>query len=453
MNTGDDRSLYSWGKRAHVSSIATNDHQQPPTKKMKMTIKPPPKPRLIKNHIRLYYSKYCPLGDICKLVTMNSRLKSPQFRDVGLQFINGFFRKKFNRISEDQLINYIKKDPPVNIHIGLCKTADIITLEDGSNERMITPPEFKGSAYEIKKKIPPKIDIRNDGYGNSIHFCGEKKELVFDIDLCDYDEYDIRHCDCRNKKILCDICWLLIEGVVEVLSYFMKDILGYKSLMWVFSGGKGIHCWINDQQALSLSEQERKNIIKLVTMNDDKTMLNRLTEPLNPLMKRLYDNRLEKLFIEEGLKKRDILNNKGFIDRIFKMLDMINTNLKSFLSKEWYSIDGTISSIDKWSKLVAIITNTKQRQQKQVNPCVFIVFRLLYPILDEQVTSSLSHLIKSPFSINSSSTRISIPLVENDIKTLKIEQLPTLQGFIKDNGKNDLFNNGITILKQWINKY
>ncbi len=107
--------------------------------------------------------------------------------------------------------------------------------------------------------------------------------MVFDIDMTDYDE--IRTC-CTDKKI-CRRCWGYIAAAVKVLDHSLRgestmqkhnpntkgihpadiadhdpsETFGFRHLLWVYSGRRGIHCWISDQAALDLNDDQRKSLV------------------------------------------------------------------------------------------------------------------------------------------------------------------------------------------------
>ena len=83
------------------------------------------------------------------------------------------------------------------------------------------------------------------------------RELVFDIDMTDYDA--IRTC-CSGKGI-CRRCWGFIAAAVDVLDGALRDQFGFKYLLWVYSGRRGIHLWISDAQALALTDEQRKAVM------------------------------------------------------------------------------------------------------------------------------------------------------------------------------------------------
>jgi DNA primase small subunit len=75
--------------------------------------------------------------------------------------------------------------------------------------------------------------------------------------MTDYDS--IRTC-CSGKGI-CKRCWGFIAAAVKVLDSGIRDTFGYQHLLWVYSGRRGIHCWISDKEAMELTDDQRKSLM------------------------------------------------------------------------------------------------------------------------------------------------------------------------------------------------
>ena len=67
----------------------------------------------------------------------------------------------------------------------------------------------------------------------------------FTVDLTDYDFLDV---DVKRLDT-CDRCWPLMALAMRVLTTSLRDDFGFEHLLWVYSGRRGIHCWVCDTSA------------------------------------------------------------------------------------------------------------------------------------------------------------------------------------------------------------
>lgn len=86
-----------------------------------------------------------------------------------------------------------------------------------------------------------------------------QRELVFDIDLTDYD--DVRRCGCTGANI-CNICWGYMKMAVKVMDEGLKEDFGFSHVAWFYSGRRGIHAWVCDEAARELTDQGRSAVAK-----------------------------------------------------------------------------------------------------------------------------------------------------------------------------------------------
>ena len=149
------------------------------------------------------------------------------------------------------------------------------TLETPSREeiyiRYQSFSDLEGLKSAVTRQKPRKIDIgavfshppkdKNAYVSSSSNkntgFRPVQRELVFDIDLTDYD--DVRKCGCQNAKI-CRTCWTFMTAALKVLDQGLREDFGFQHIAWFYSGRRGIHAWVCDEEARNLSDEARSAV-------------------------------------------------------------------------------------------------------------------------------------------------------------------------------------------------
>eukprot|EP00796_Vickermania_ingenoplastis_P000183 gene183-98_t len=116
---------------------------------------------------------------------------------------------------------------------------------------------------ELIRSFPEKIDvgavysIRPNLKQSVSQICAVERELVFDIDMSDYD--NVRSC-CTGKRI-CGHCWQWMACAALVLKHLLEEDFGFNYILPVFSGRRGVHLWVCDKRARFMSDDERAAVV------------------------------------------------------------------------------------------------------------------------------------------------------------------------------------------------
>ena len=253
--------------------------------------------------------------------------------DFNVDFLKIYYDKAFPIDLMYKWLSYFKiKDPNQSGILQSLKDEETVksdqfynrefsfTLENDVYCRYLcfkTPEEFKET---LVSRCPHKIDIgavfnippKNHLSTDKKVFIPVEKEMVFDIDMTDYD--NVRTC-CSGAKV-CGKCWSYMACATQVLNETLIQDFGFKSLLWVFSGRRGIHCWIGDEAARTMNNEARTAVTDymfLPTGNEMGGSLD-LSFPLHPMLERAFrflDKRFEQIIIrDQGLLELPQHQNK-----------------------------------------------------------------------------------------------------------------------------------------------
>ena len=255
---------------------------------------------------------------------------------------------------------------------------------------------------------------------NEIQFIQIHKEFVFDMDITDYKRLCL--CSLNNDKKLCNICWLHMEGSYLILNFMLIHYFGYKkeNLLWVFSGNKGIHCFMNGSNVLKLKDNERTALYELMRSfkeEEDELLLFQFIEEIGE-NKKFFIEELEEYFLKRNIEERNLLSIESYQKYCLQIIKEYYISIYHTIESKWQSTE-EITSKEKWEYLKEIEKyrgnyNNNNNNNNRIKPSLLIIFKLYYPCIDKG-PMIISHLIKLPFSIHSVTKNISLPFNKEEI--------------------------------------
>lgn len=277
----------------------------------------------------------------------------------------------------------------------------------------------------IKRRAPHKIDIgavfnappKDHNTVNPAAFKTVERELVFDIDMTDYD--DIRTC-CTGANI-CLRCWPYMTMAVKVIHQALREDFGFEHILWVYSGRRGVHCWVCDPSARALSNEARTAVVEYLSVNSaESNEKKEKTGQLHPMLDRAYST-LEPYFeryIADGSSGQGLLETK---EKYMKILNSLpNQTIRKDIYEAWEA--RPMTGAERWRYLKEATTQTFSREALAAAKRakvdydllrgwkVNLVFTHCYPRLDANVSKAQNHLLKSPFCVHPKTGRVCVAI-------------------------------------------
>ncbi|KIK21278.1 hypothetical protein PISMIDRAFT_681508 [Pisolithus microcarpus 441] len=261
-------------------------------------------------------------------------------------------------------------------------------------------------------------------------FTPQRRELVFDIDMTDYD--GVRTC-CSAADI-CSRCWGFIAAAVKVLQSTLTEQFGFRHLLWVYSGRRGIHLWISDPAALDLTDDQRRALVSALTVVEGgKEMVKkvnvRTTKGLPPSLWHARET-LRTIFVSLVLDDQDCFASQEGWETLLQLIP--DRSIVETLRNEW-SQDPERPSAQKWEELKDLITTKKGDVQSRLRDAIEdVVLQYTYPRIDAEVSKHRNHLLKAPFCVHPKTGRVCVPLDPRDIDRFDPCAVPTAAQLLRE---------------------
>ncbi|GAB5591842.1 p48 polypeptide of DNA primase [Umbelopsis nana] len=276
---------------------------------------------------------------------------------------------------------------------------------------------------DIERLQPVKIDIgaiynakpKDKKTINPKAFQPVEKELVFDIDMTDYDE--IRTC-CSGGDI-CLKCWGFMTVSIKIIHAALR-------------GRRGVHCWVCDESARKLNNEARSAIVSYLEVIKAKMARKvKLPATLHPSLTRSLDI-LKNYFVRLVVEDQGILDDEKNWKKVLAIIP--DKAIQEKLHERWEGVDA--SGISRWEDLKKELEKNEYARRKTGDRLNLlprdIVFQYSYPRLDDKVSTNINHLLKSPFCVHPKTQRVCVPIDPDNCDNFDPFSVPTLQNLCKE---------------------
>lgn len=227
----------------------------------------------------------------------------------------------------------------------------------------------------------------------------------------------------------------------ECLLICLEDF-GFEHILWVFSGRRGIHCWVCDKAARHLDGRGRSAVAEYLQLvqsgGPGSVSYVRLGEKMHHSVRRAF-RMIEPLFEEIILNDQNLFGTPDGISKLIMMCPDehgVREDLKPKLMQEkdskavWTTFTKYILSMRGQGPAARHFRNTIEEVQ----------LALIYPRLDINVSRGLNHLLKAPFCVHPKTGKVCIPFNPSAAAKFDPISVPTISQLLDEINAFDVKN-------------
>uniref|UniRef100_A0A671VWZ7 DNA primase n=1 Tax=Sparus aurata TaxID=8175 RepID=A0A671VWZ7_SPAAU len=220
---------------------------------------------------------------------------------------------------------------------------------------------------------------------------------------------------------ICSKCWTLMTIAIRILDRALREDFGFQHLLWVYSGRRGVHCWVCDEAARKLSVAARSAVAEYLSLvKGGEEMMKKvvLSDPIHPFIRESLTV-VERYFPRYALQDQDILGRKESVDKVLALRLHVRKELQQDFQNEK-------KPESRWKLIREQALRKQSTAKKGQHFEKEIMLQYCYPRLDVNVSKGVNHLLKSPFSVHPKTGRISVPIDLKELDTFDPFAVPTI---------------------------
>lgn len=276
-------------------------------------------------------------------------------------------------------------------------------------------------------------------------FFPERRELVFDIDMDDYSP--VRNC-CQGANI-CPKCWGFMNNAMVVLNKILREEFGFKHILFVYSGRRGVHIWVCDRRARALTDAQRHAIVDYISFSQISTSMNySLLDAADDLRPFFEEHIIQRegqdiLYYDRSIDPKSICNslsdviarfqNQRFLLLLHCIRDLKPSDCQTLIKilTEEGCQPSRMDPTEKWKRIEGLLEtyDSNSRPQYYVQK---IILTYTYPRIDRNVSLMRNHLLKSPFIVHPKSCRFCCPIDPESLSDFDPFSVPYLDEVFQD---------------------
>ncbi len=312
--------------------------------------------QFLQERLKVYYEKQFQIQEVLKYINPSTFSN----REFGFELLNGKFTRNLSFKDPEDLRTFLIENTPLGVYIG--------------------------AVFEP-----------SPSWENPIHTLTWKgREFIIDIDLDVYDS--VRNCSCKGTKNMCHSCWKLIPTAIKFIDETLNVDFGFEKRVWFFSGRRGVHCWIFDDDAFTLTDEQRASIVEYLSIIRGETEDARIQERGDlpePLKQRIYRVIIASYLLEAS--EEELLMVGFSKEHVKSIIDERTTDMSPYL-------------------LLKLPTRGK-RQNIKILKVYENILRVRFPRLDTKVSIDVNRLLRMPYSIHGKTGRIVKPIPVENVDT------------------------------------